>query len=111
MAKKPRKQPARPRRVSGPRGLHVQLGAVEALLDARQWEDADELLTRLEQHHPRNADVLRLRVALAAHVQDLPMYQAAAEELLRLTPDDADLTVLLAGAYAATLRLALAVRT
>src|SRR5256885_1671021 len=106
MARK--KRPTGPRRPS-PR-LLAELDAAEALLADGQWEEAEQLLEELDRRHPRQPDVLALRLAVAAQLGDLRAHQLVCEQLVELLPDDRDLPVILAGSYLTNGRIALGLR-
>jgi tetratricopeptide (TPR) repeat protein len=103
-----KKRPPGPRRPS-PR-LLAQLDAAEALLADGQWEEAERLLEELDRRHPRQPDVLALRLAVAAQLGDLRTHQLVCEQLIELLPDDLDLPVMLAGSYLTNGRIALGLR-
>jgi Flp pilus assembly protein TadD len=114
MAKKKKKKPP----IRRPRGRPVLSGKLEAQLDKaenlirrKQWAEANDLLATLQQQHPRQPDVLALRLELAVQTHDFRTHQAVCRRLIELRPDDAELHMLLAGSYLATERPALALRT
>jgi tetratricopeptide (TPR) repeat protein len=111
MTKKKRNHPLRPPARALSRQLLADLDEVEALLDDGEEEEARLLLADLNQRFPNNREVLALLLNIAYGQQDMETYQYAAEQILRLTPDDADLTLGLAGAYMGNVRPALALRT
>lgn len=114
MAKK-KKRPARPARPSSsaplPRPVLHALEEAEALIEDGELLEARDLLETLARQRPRDAEVLGLLVDVYFDLHDLHGYQRAAERLLRLTPNDPDLTLGLAGAYLGNIYPALALRT
>jgi tetratricopeptide (TPR) repeat protein len=96
---------------SRPRSLAAGLSEADRLMRQRKWLAARELLETLDQRYPNNADVLGSLVNVNYELKDIQDYQRASERLIQLTPDDADVTLGLAGAYALNTRPALALRT
>ena len=111
MAKKKRGGTARPPVRAMSRQLLNDLETVEALLDDGEEEEARLLLADLDDRYPRNEHVLTLLINLANDQQDMETYQYAVEQMLRIVPEDADLTLGLIAAYVANVRPALAIRT
>lgn len=111
MAKKKRARPAHPAARTMPRQLLNDLEDVEALLEDGEEEEARFLLADLDRRYPRNERILTRLVTLAHDQQDMETYQYAVEQLLRVTPHDATLTLGLIAAYIANVRPALAIRT
>jgi tetratricopeptide (TPR) repeat protein len=111
MAKKKRGRPAQSPVRAMSRQLLDDLDEVESLLAEKRWNEARAILADLHQRFPTNKGVLTLLVNLAYDQHDMELYQSAAGQLLRLTPNDADLTRGLAGAYMVNMRPALGLRT
>jgi tetratricopeptide (TPR) repeat protein len=97
------RRPARP--TAGP------LSEVKHLVARRQWAQADQRLDQLQAGRSRDPRWLAMRMEVAMHLGDTLKQQAACEDLLKLTPDDPDLLLLLAGLYLARVRPAFALRT
>lgn len=108
MAKKKRNHPTRPSARAIPRQLLNDLETVELLLDDGEEEDAHLLLVDLDRRYPHNKEILALLMNLSHDRQDMETYQYAAEQLLRITPNDAALTLGLLAAYMLNVRPALA---
>src|SRR5262245_17018989 len=85
------------RRSQSSHAIEYQLSRVLELLEDDELEKARDRLRELSQRHPGNADVLGL---LANTCQDLGEKQEALEacqRLARVTPDDPDVHLMLAG--------------
>jgi tetratricopeptide (TPR) repeat protein len=87
------------------------LEEAEDLIEDGDLPEARDVLEALARQRPRDPDVLTLLVNVNFDLHDLQGYQTAAERLLRVTPNDAELTLGLAGAYLSNLYPALALRT
>jgi tetratricopeptide (TPR) repeat protein len=114
MAKKKRKRAARaapPGPSAPPRSVIHLLEGAGQLVDDGDLTGARDVLEALADQRPRDVDVLTLLVNVYFDLHDLRGYQAAVERLLRITPNDVDLTLALGGAYLANLYPALALRT
>jgi predicted Zn-dependent protease len=94
----------------GMRQLAEQLAEVEELMKQQRWDEADALLDKLEQRHPRQPLILRMRLTVAAARQDMVQQREILERLVRLEPNDPGPALMLAAAYQATGRIALAQR-
>jgi hypothetical protein len=79
------------------KGLEEAVGLIERgkALEAR------ELLESLDKRYPNQPDVLGLLVNANYDLQDTASYQYACERLLRVTPNDLDVAIGLAGAVPA----------
>src|SRR6266516_678747 len=97
--------------VTLPRRLLEELSEADSLVRRKRWAEARDLLESLAQRYPRQVPVLSALVNLYYDLQDMPGYQHACERLIRLVPDDPDLTLGLAGAYLRNLYPVLAMRT
>lgn len=102
MAKK-KKRPAQKSRPPAARAepgpLLAELGEAEQLMRRERWAEARTLLEALDQRYPNRREVLEGLVDANYELRDLRSYQHAAERLLRLEPDDAELAFGLAAAY------------
>ncbi len=94
-----------------PRPLASDLARAEDLIDDEEWEEAEAILRDLDRRYPNRAVVLTHLLNLAYNRRDNGGYLDVAERLVRLTPDDPDLTWGLAGAYMLNRFLASALRT
>src|ERR687886_1422217 len=94
-----------------PRQLLAGLEEATALMDRKRWNQAHNLLTDLDRRYPNQPNVVALLMDVAFEQKDMQAYQRAAERLLRLTPDDPEVMLALAGAYLTNVRPALALRT
>src|SRR5688572_13709283 len=81
-----------------------RLSELDRLIADRDWLAADRLLDDLERHRPRDVDLLARRMEVALRLGDTLKHQAACEGLLRITPDDPDLLLVLAGLYFSRVR-------
>jgi len=110
MAKKSRKVTA-----SGPRlAARPDLAStqrIEDLLRRKRWTEARDLLEALGRLTPNQPALLANLVNVYYELHDLRGYEWAAGQLLKITPNDADLTVALAGAQLGNAHLAQSLRT
>jgi len=93
-----------------PQQLVAGLNQVEALMRRKRWPEAAEILTDLDQRYPNRVEVLTALANAYHELNDLQRYQAICERLLKITPDDPEFTLALAGAYMSNLRPVLALR-
>ena len=91
--------------------LNATLDEIETLAARGRLAEANELLLALEQRYPHREEVMAARLNYYFDINDMRRYQPLAERLIRIRPDDPDLTVSLAGAYLSNFRLGLALRT
>jgi tetratricopeptide (TPR) repeat protein len=98
-------------RESVPLRLAPGLNQVNALMRRKRWHEAREILNDLDRRYPNREEVLTNLVNACYELHDMQGYQHACERLLRLTPDNADATLGLAGAYLVNMRPVLALRT
>ncbi|MBI3977555.1 MAG: tetratricopeptide repeat protein [Chloroflexi bacterium] len=89
----------------------TELNRAGVLLHQKRWAEARDLLDSLAQRSPERAEILTALVNANYELHDIAAYQRAAERLLKLTPDNADLTLALAGAYMVNLFPMRALRT
>jgi len=94
-----------------PSRLLSGLDEADAAMRHKRWDQAREILEDLNRRHPNRIEVLSALVDVYYELQDTERYQVVCEQLLRLTPDDPDVTLMLAGAYLTNMRPALALRT
>jgi tetratricopeptide (TPR) repeat protein len=94
-----------------PQQLLSELDEADALIRRKQWTEARELLESLDRRYPNRPEVLGMLVNANYDLKDMHGYQRACERLIKLLPNDPDVTVGLAGAYLTNFRPALALRT
>ena len=101
------------RRVSSEmsRQLQVKLTDAAALIKRKRWSEAREAFEDLAKGFPNRTDILAELVNVNYELRDTHRYQEACERLIKLTPNEPDLILALAGSYSANLRPALALRT
>lgn len=109
MAKKKRRgQPSGPQPT--PKQLLAALGEVDELRLRRRWPQARAVLEELHQRYPNRVDVLGLLIDVCYEMHDMLRHQSACEALLKLRPNDPELTLVLGASYLANLRPMLAIR-
>ncbi len=91
-----------------PRQLRSGLEQAERLLSANKADQALQLLVELDEKYPRNPDVIGLLANANLDLHLVAGYLAAMYKLHKLTPNRADVSLGLAGAYLANERMALA---
>lgn len=111
MAKRKRASRSRTTVPTMPQQLGAGLSAAKAYMRRKRWGKARELLESLNQRYPNQVDVLTALTNVCYETKDVRGYLAAIEPLARLSPDDPDVTIGLAGAYMANVRPASALRT
>lgn len=74
-------------------------------------DEAIDVLESADRRYPNRPEVLTQLMNVYHDVEDMIGYMSVAERLSKLVPNDPDLTLALAGAYAANLFPALALRT
>ncbi|MBN2116520.1 MAG: tetratricopeptide repeat protein [Anaerolineales bacterium] len=94
-----------------PRKLRDGLAEAESLLAKNEPQDALNLLQELDRKFPRQPDVLGYMANACLDLGDQHGYLHAIYQLHNLTPNRPDIKLGLAGAYLATGRIALALRT
>jgi tetratricopeptide (TPR) repeat protein len=99
-----------PLRGFGTASVTSSVKKTEALMRKGQWAEAQELLASIDEQHPDQEEVLRLRAALSYQIQDYTEYQIICRRLSQLKPDDAALSLALGGAYMAGARTTLALQ-
>ncbi|MCL4393453.1 MAG: tetratricopeptide repeat protein [Chloroflexi bacterium] len=95
----------------GRRQLDRDLAEVDELTEGRHWVEARDQLEELEQRYPNNAEILGELLDVSYELHDMRTYLEVCQRLLKLNPNDADLTLALAGAYMANVRPASALST
>jgi tetratricopeptide (TPR) repeat protein len=110
MASKKRR-PVRQPGIAASNRFLFELSVVEPLLRSRRWDEARDALEALNRRYPGRPEILSDLVNVAYELQDIKLYQAACEQLVRVTPNDSDTTLGLAGAYLLNTRPALALQT
>jgi tetratricopeptide (TPR) repeat protein len=86
------------------------LKEADNLLGNQKYVEAREAFQELNRRHPNQEDVLRGLANACYYLHDMVGYQYALEHLIKLSPDDPDVAVGLAGSYMTNLRLTLALR-
>jgi len=81
------------------------------LAESGQIGKARAMLEALDQRYARRPEVLTDLINLCIEMNDLQAMRGYGEELLEITPNDADVMHLLAGAYMVTVMPSLALRT
>jgi tetratricopeptide (TPR) repeat protein len=94
----------------GAASVTSSVNKAEALMRKGQWEQAQELLEAIDEQHPDQEEVLRLRAALSYQIQDYTEYQIICRRLSQLKPEDGGLALALGGAYMAGARTTLALQ-
>ena len=94
-----------------PARLVSGLGEADAAMRRKRWDQARETLEDLDRRYPNRIEVLSALVNVYYELHDTGRYQVVCERLLKLTPHDPDITLMLAGAYLTNMRPALALRT
>ncbi|HZR98314.1 MAG TPA: tetratricopeptide repeat protein [Chloroflexota bacterium] len=113
-AKKKKKRPASPARTQAAPPSRTALHALEeadALIEDGDLAAARDVLEEAARQRPRDQYVLTALADVYYDLQDMHGYQHAAERLLRVTPNDPDVMLGLAGAYLANIYPTLALRT
>jgi tetratricopeptide (TPR) repeat protein len=110
MSKKKRR-PGPPPVAAVPKQLIAELAEAQWLMSRGRSDQALEILRSLDQVYPQRIEVLYELLNAYLELKDHLHYQATCERLLRLKPNDADLTLALAGAYMLNVRPASALRT
>lgn len=110
----PKRKPHRPSKPaikavtpSLPPYLREGLIEAEELIDDREWREAADLLGELNQRYPRRTPVLSLLLEVWQELNDVPRCLTVAEQLLKITPDDAAMTLFVATMYVMNSYLAL----
>jgi tetratricopeptide (TPR) repeat protein len=105
--KKSRKDRARGKQK--PSVLRQQLREAMSLIRQGYLLDAADLLAKLDRPHPEQAEVLALRIDVAALLREHALAQRLAERLVVLKPRDPEARLRLAGTCMANLRPAMAI--
>lgn len=98
-------------RITRERLFLTRLQEAESLMDRGRWTEAREVLEDLDRRFSNRGEVLGNLVDVYYELKDFRSYEGACERLLKLIPDDPDLTLMLAGAYLTNLRPVLALHT
>ncbi len=107
------KKKARARRQAAPaisRRLAEGLAASRELLEEQHWAEARDLLEDLADRFPGRPEALEALLDAYHELNDMQGYEAAAERLVRLKPDDPDLALALADTYLLNMRPARALQ-
>ncbi len=99
------KMPSMPRRMAD--DLYE---ASQLLIDGKPQE-ARDILEELDRRYPGKAPVLEMLLDACYDLRDILSYEWVCYRLCKLKPDDADLTMAMAGAYIMNFRPALAIQT
>lgn len=91
--------------------LQQQLQAADRHIANAEWHLAHSELVDLYRRFPDNPEILSRLLETSYESGDTERYQEACEKLLTLVPEEAELTLALAGAYLLNARPALARRT
>ncbi len=91
--------------------LADKLEDVDRLMRRQRWEKASEMLNDLDRRFPNQPEIIGRLLDLCYQTKDMMGYMLACERLVKLEPDDADLTLSLAGAYTSNGFSGLALRT
>jgi tetratricopeptide (TPR) repeat protein len=94
-----------------PSRLVSGLSEADTAMRRKRWDQAREILQDLDRRHPNRIEVLSALVNVYYELHDTGRYQSVCEQLLRLTPHDPDITLMLAGAYLTNMRPMLALNT
>jgi tetratricopeptide (TPR) repeat protein len=109
---KKKKHRERPRAVrAAPQQLVEGFEEARSLIRRRRWAEAREILESLNDRYPKQEPVLAALIDLSYDMGDVRSYQLACARLLRLRPNDPDLTLMLAGSYLANAWPFLSLRT
>lgn len=93
------------------RQLENALIEIDELAEGKRWVEARDRLQELDRRYPNNGEILSKLLNVAYELHDMRTYLDACERLLKLNPNDADLTLALAGAYLGNLHPASALAT
>lgn len=91
--------------------LSQQLEEIDRRTSSGEWRSAHAMLVEMYRRFPDNPHVLSRLLDTSYQTGDTERYQESCEKLLQLLPDDAELTLALAGAYILNARPALARKT
>jgi tetratricopeptide (TPR) repeat protein len=94
-----------------PSGLDRRLAEVDSFLRRRQWDEALTLLEELDHHYPNRPEVLLPLAEVTYELNDHKVHLEVCEHLHRLVPGNADITLMLGGAYLLNGRQVLALNT
>jgi len=87
------------------------LEEADSLMQRGRLDEAIDILESADRRYPNRPEVLTQLMNAYHDVEEMVGYMSVAERLSRLRPNDPDLTLALAGAYAANLLPALALHT
>lgn len=105
--RRPSGPPARPI----PKQVIAELAEAERRISRGQAAAALELLRSLDQVYPNREEILSEMLRAYQELKEFRHYQSVCERLLRLLPNDPELTMALAGSCMLNVRPALALRT
>jgi tetratricopeptide (TPR) repeat protein len=91
--------------------IYHGLREVDKLLGNERYIEARSALYELDQQFPENEDVLRALTNLCLDLNDEAGCQYATERLIKIAPDDREVALILADAYANNLLMTLAIRS
>jgi tetratricopeptide (TPR) repeat protein len=111
MSKEKRRSGRKTVRSTPPPQLVAGLSEADSLMRRRRWDQARKILESLDQRYPNQVEVLSALIDVYYELRDIKRYQDVCERLLKLTPDDPDITLMLGGSYLTNLRPMLALRT
>src|SRR2546423_1520119 len=111
MAKK-KKRRDRERKPSQPPPGRLLDGLEEAnqLIRGKRWLEARTVLEKLDRRYPHRLEIVSELAFVYYQLNDFGHHQSATEQAVALDPRNADLALMLAGAYLVNLRPVLAVR-
>jgi tetratricopeptide (TPR) repeat protein len=82
-----------------PSRVAAALREAEGLMRRRRWAGAAELLAETDRRHPRQRPVLSALLDAYHQLRDFPNYLRICTQLQALSPDNANLLLMLAAAY------------
>lgn len=94
-----------------PDDLIFGLGEAQSLMNRKRWREAREVLDDIDRRFANRPEVLTELVNVNYELNDMSGYQRACERLLKLEPDDPELTFGLASVYLMNFHPALSLRT
>ena len=94
-----------------PEGLIIGLDQAQSLMNRKRWLEARTALEELDRRYPNRPEVLTDLVNVNYELNDIHHYQWACARLLKVEPNDPEITLALAGSYLLNFRPALSLRT
>ena len=104
----PASKPA-PKRL--PFQAQMELMQADMMAQSGAWSQARAILQNLDARYPKRPEILTELANLAASTNDAGLAESSCSQLLQITPEDADVQLALASAYALNERPLLAVET